>query len=361
MMVSIELLKRASVHLFRMLLAILVVIFSFLFLLILGCLIARLAAILRIITTTPLLTLLAATFCGIGVVKVTPVLLKKFNLSFRVDLIDLLELINLKIKYYKFSVFMLKVWNSFALLLQLLLEIFVILIILLVLGVHFSNPFGPLMPDSLKNYYDYLFGNGFLNFIVKFLVPIIPIYLGIMFYGMILFWFMFPTDKNTGLPVTLEIPIFSIEKAILELNQFSFSEDEEIRQNRKNRILNLVTDAFEFITLEEKFFGIPLGLRFHRTIFGDIKSKAVIVDSAYRINGMSIKLEKTMISINNMNNDIQKEEVIHDLSEYLDVMKTKDPSRYEPVPYTSRGLLYKLLLRNNFVDLLKGILEIVHK
>jgi len=326
MMVSTELLKRATVHLLRMLLAILVVIFSFLILLILGCLIAKLAAILKIINTTPLLTLLASIICGIGVVKVTPVLLKKLNLSFRVDLIDLFELINLKIKYYKLSIFMLKVWNSFALLLQLLLEIFIIFIILLVLGVHFSNPLSPLMSDSLKNYYDYLFGDGFSNFIVKFLVPMISIYLGILFYGMILIWFIFPTDKNMGLPVILEIPIFFIEKGIFELNQFSFSEDAEIKQNRKNNILNLMNDAFEFITLEEKFFSIPFGLRFHSTILRDIKSKAVIVDSAYRINCMSKKLEKTMILIKNMNNDIQKEEVIHDLSEYLDVMKTKDPS-----------------------------------
>lgn len=271
-----------------------------------------------------------------------------------------LEFFRFHLNLYKHYVTILKVWNtissSFLLVLKILIIFSIFFLILFIFGTQINNPVSSLIPDFLVKYNN-LFDYNSLIFVMKFAISIC---FELLISG-VFFWIFFPIDLRTGLPDPSEFPAYHIVNANEKLKKLNLYENEGKIKDQKTEILNLLNNASEFITVEEKIIGIPLGFRFNRVAARNIKNKSVIKDINFRVNCMFLSFEKTMILLYNMNNDNEKEKVIQELNEYVEVLRTKNLSLYDPVEYTSPSLLYKLLLRNDFVEIIRGLLEIVPK
>lgn len=314
-----------------------------------------------LINVKVLTILIFATFLYLHFSKVAPFINEKINLNLRSSLIELLDLTHLKIKYYRVIIFLLKAWNALIFLPLVIAIIFVLLIVLLSVGKNlfnfdFTNLENALMStEFIASRITNTVNQNILYYIKNIITSLFFFYFSIGICGMVLFAILFPNDKNTGLPISLEIPIYFIRQAIDELNELNFLEGRNKIRYRKTKILNLLNDAFEFITLEDKLFRIPYGLTFPKVVLGNINNESVRRDIIYRINGLSIKFEKTMVSFNWISKITDKEKIRQELVEYLDIIETENLRNIEPVNYISRGLSHRLLHNNPFIELLKFI------
>jgi hypothetical protein len=259
-------------------------------------------------------------------------ILKKLDLHPPKDLRDFLSSHSLKIKFYNIIAKILKLWNMIVLVLFIFIVIFLFTLlvgfILLIINT-ISNSAN--IPEFLSNHSVITYALIGLSLSLISLILIVT-------YGILFFALIIPRNKS-GLFDTSDIPISLITEAIDELNSFNFSlTREDLEQDRKN-ISNLIYDASEFITVENKFFGIPLGMRYFQLFITGLKSKAAKSDILYRTNGLSERLKEIEVKLNCLKTEEDKEEIANNLIKYLDIIENKDLCEIEPVPYTGHGLI----------------------
>ena len=170
----------------------------------------------------------------------------------------------------------------------------------------------------------------------------------------LIFYLIFPKNKLSLFPDTSEIPISFIHKSIDELNLFEFGVEWEKRQISKNRISNLINNALEFISIEDKMWAVPHGLRYHNMIIAGINNKSLRVDLLCRVNGLSIKLNEIIIDLNCMNSIDDRGQIIIELKKYLKIIEDKEMCAIAAVEFDETGNIF-----GPFRNIIKPLLHLM--
>lgn len=175
-----------------------------------------------------------------------------------------------------------------------------------------------------------------------------------MMGAFLIFYLIFPKNKLSIFPDTSDIPISFIHKSIDELNLFEFEVEWEKRQISKNKISNLINNALEFISIEDKMWAVPQGLRYHNIIMSGINNKSLRMDLLCRVNGLSIKLNEIIIDLNCMNNVEDKGQIIDKLKKYLKIIEDKEICAIEAVKLDETGNIF-----GPFRNIIKPLLHLM--
>ncbi|MCX9011666.1 MAG: hypothetical protein OIN66_11165 [Candidatus Methanoperedens sp.] len=285
----------------------------------------------------PLLALIVSIVCVYSISYI----LKKLDLYLPRDLVDFLSAHNYKIKFYNVITKILKLWNMVVLVLLISMVILILLILFMFL-VGFILLIINTIKDNSTNIPEFLSNNSVIKYALIVLAFSFSSFFLIALPGISIFAIVFPQNKSSGLFDTSDIPISFIAKAIDEINSFSFSLPwEDLQQNRK-KISNLIHDALEFITVEDKFFAIPLGMRYSQLFISGLKNKAAKTDILYRINGLTEELGEIIIKLNCMNSARDKEEISNDLKEYLKIIEDRNLCEIKKkVKYKKANVIWK--------------------
>lgn len=245
---------------------------------------------------------------------------KKLDLYLPRDLADYLSSSGLKIKYYNAMSTILKCWNMASL----GVFVFIVVLILFMLLAGFVLLSTNIIKGNTTTIPELLFNNSLMKYTLTVAVSSSIAFVLISFTGVVIFTSVFPLNKSSGLVDTSEIPISFIAKAIDDINSFSFSLPwDDLQQNRK-KISNLVHDALEFITIEDNFFAIPLGMRYSQFFISGLKNKAARRDILQRINGLTDELGEIIIKLNCMNSVSDQEDISNKLKQYLKIIEDRN-------------------------------------
>ncbi|MDP3104887.1 MAG: hypothetical protein Q8M95_09820 [Candidatus Methanoperedens sp.] len=287
------------------------------------------------------LILTALTIWGI------PFLLRLLGLQPRDDWIKLLSAKGLKIKYYNFVIKISKLWNISA--------IVVIITILASMLIYIINSFIS-NPINISEKLNVFSENPKLIPFLLILLTVYMIMVSFGFLGIFFFSLIFPENKVSGLPDASDIPTSFLEKANEEISLFSFLTPWEDKQQKKNKISNLMNNAQEFITIRDKILGVPHGFRYYQPFIGGLKNKSSKRDILYRINGFSEKLNKIIVDLNYMNTDADKEEISKNLIEYIDILKNRTLHKMEKVEYNRIGIIENIIRK---IEPIKNLIVII--
>ncbi|MDD5473555.1 MAG: hypothetical protein PHU34_05330 [Candidatus Methanoperedens sp.] len=144
----------------------------------------------------------------------------------------------------------------------------------------------------------------------------------------------------SGLPDTSDILISFIKKAIDEINSFDFSLTWDDTKKNKNKISNFIDDTLEFITIEDKFFGIPIGWRYSQQFIAGLNNKSAKMDILYRINGLYEELNEIIVELNCMITVKDKEDVANKLNNYLIIIENKNLCERKKVEFKKYNVIW---------------------
>ncbi len=265
---------------------------------------------------------------------------KKLDLYPPKDLRDLISYYSLKIKYYNIITIFLKFWNMILLVL-----IIIIIVLFLLILFTFLAEYILLMTNTIKdnsaNIPDFPYSSVITYEFSALMFSIIS-FLLIEFSGIVIFAFVFPKNKSSGLFDTSDIPISFITKAIDEINSFNFSLTWEDSQQKRKKMSNHIHNALEFITVEDKFIAIPLGMRYFQLFVAGLKNKAAKKDILYRINGLTEELGEIIIKLNCMNSVRDQEEISNELKKYLKIIEDRNLCEIKnKVKYKKSNIIWK--------------------
>ncbi|MCK5660909.1 MAG: hypothetical protein KAH86_06070 [Methanosarcinales archaeon] len=250
---------------------------------------------------------------------------KKFNLYLPRDLDDYLSSHSLKYKYYSMVSEILKYWNAIVLVLFIIIVLLSMILSLIVFIAFVIN----IIKANIPTIPEFLFIDSLIKYTLIALVSTVFSFLSLSVPGIAIFAITFPLNKSSGLIDTSDIPILFIAKAIDDVNSFNFSLPcSDLQQNRK-KISNLVHDALEFITFDDKFFAIPLGMRYYQFFISGLKNKDAKRDILQRINGLTEELGEIIIKSNCMNSVSDQEDISNRLEKYLKIIKDGNLSEIE--------------------------------
>ena len=274
---------------------------------------------------TVLTTFIFSIIITVYIIRGIPFLLKILDLQPRDDLLKLLSSKNYKIKYYKLIIIILKLWN-------ISIPIFIITLVII-----FIDSFIPISFASEK--LEFILLNPNLNTPIIILMTTYMLFASFVIFGIIFFSLIFSRNKVSGFPDASDIPISFIDEAIKEIDQFDFSTTWEENQLKRNQISNLMNNALEFITIRDKIFGVPHGLRYYQPFIGGLKNKSSLREIVFRINGLSEKLNKIIIDLNCMDTVQKKDAIYKNLIEYSNILKNRNLQEMDRVEYSKIGII----------------------
>jgi len=256
-----------------------------------------------------------------------PLLIKKFDLQPRNDLLEFLSSVGLKIRYYNMVIIILKLWNvsAYVVIISIFIQVLIGIINLFIPNIIDFSGYQALLLKSNLDYFVFL-----INFIYLLLISF-------AFFGIAFFSLIFPNNKISGLPDASDMPISFIRKAIDKIDSFDLTSTWDGKQQIKIQIINLLNNSLEFITLKDKLLGIPQGLRYYQPFIAGLKNKSLKKDISYRINGLSEKLNKIVIQLNYMNTIEEKEKILEDLTNFLNIIENRKLQEIEKVEYKKEG------------------------
>ncbi|MCK5660827.1 MAG: hypothetical protein KAH86_05655 [Methanosarcinales archaeon] len=279
--------------------------------------------------------------------------MKQWKLNPKKEWIDYLASKGLKLYFYRFVLLCSKTWNvcarylNFVLVLGVLISSIVSLLYvlnLLRLNVSAISEIQALASES--------------SLYLTLLLQIMVIFSAITIIGgFAVFYLIFPINTLSNFPDTSDIPISFIQESINELNLFEFDAEEEKRQSNKKRISNLINNALEFISIEDKIWAVPQGLRYHKIIVGGINNKSSRMDLLYRVNGLYIKLNGIIINLNCMNNIESREQISVDLKKCLEMIEDKEICAIEKVKFDETNNTFSPF--GNIIESLIHLIKIV--
>lgn len=282
----------------------------------------------------------------------------KLRLNLKKEWIDYLALNGWKITYYKvlssfisvlntFISFFLKFMNflgDFYILLHKASGFFLVFLVCFfscsIICVHYQqNIFGfnALESEILLNYaksFNIELANLIAFLVFSLILTFFALFLLGYFFAIIsirLLQCMFPMTKKIA--DTSDIPISFIEKAIEEVESFDFSDSFEQKQDRKDQITQLISYALEFIKVDNSNKD-PDYTNFCYILYAGHLSKAAQNDVLFRTNSLYKKIDEICIKVNNMNCPEDKTVILQDLKMYLKVIRERDLSKIEGIPYT---------------------------
>lgn len=267
--------------------------------------------------------------------------LKKLDLYLPKDLGDFLSSHSLKIKFYNIMTKILKFWNMIVLVLLIFIVILVLLILFTLLA-EFILLMTNTIKDNSANIPEFLPYSSVIKYELSVLAFSLISFFLIALPGIAIFALVFPQNKSSGLFDTSDIPISLITKAIDEINSFNFSLTWEDSQQNRKKISNFVHNALEFITVDDKIFAIPLGMRYSQLFIAGLKNKAAKRDILYRINGLTEELGEIIIKLNCMNSVRDQEDISNELKKYLKIIEDRNLCEIKTkVKYKKADVIWK--------------------
>ena len=246
------------------------------------------------------------------------IILKKLELHPPNDLIEFISSQGLKIDFYKIITKILKFWNALLLVFLILIFILAILFLFMVFVGFILIVFNIINANN-SNIPESLFNNSIIQSTLIALAFSVIILTFSVWIGFAIFSLVFSQNKLSGFLDTSDIPILFIVRSIDEIKSLDFSSSwEDIKQN-KNKISNLINDALEFIIIDDRFFAIPLGMRYHQQFIKGLKNESAKRDILYHVNGLSYELSAIIIKLDCMNTVEDKEEICNQLQKYLKI------------------------------------------
>ncbi|MCD4800663.1 MAG: hypothetical protein K8R01_03625 [Methanococcoides sp.] len=233
---------------------------------------------------------------------------------------------------------MLKLWSAISILILILLTFSFLIIGLLHLMTYINLDYSKLsaiIVDEKMGVLEQIIGLLFL-----FIIIIVPLILGLpTIVAHFIFRLLLPINKVLNISDTSDIPISFIEEAIKEVKSFEYNDEWDKRQYSKNKISNLISNALDFVSIENKLWEIPREFRFHQIIVGGINNKSLRNDLLSRVNGLHRKLNNIVIDLNCMN-DENKDNIIYGLIECSNIIKNKELCSVEKVDFTETRKIY---------------------
>ena len=243
----------------------------------------------------------------------------------------------LKLKYYRCMAAMLKLWSAINIPTLILLMFSLLIIALLHLMTYINFDYLKLSDIILVDKVSTLKQMVGLLFIF---IIILALILGpIMIVARFIFRFLLPINKLLNISDTSDIPISFIEEAIKELESFEYNDEWDKRQHRKNKISNLINNALDFVSIEDKIWEIPREFRYHKIMVGGINNRSSRKDVLSRVNGLHRKMNNIAIDLNCMD-DKNKENIIHELTECSNILKNKEMCAVEKVDFTETRKIF---------------------
>lgn len=146
---------------------------------------------------------------------------------------------------------------------------------------------------------------------------------------------MFPVMKVNGKITidTSDVLISFIESAIVELELFNFLDTFIQKQTKKYEITQLISYALNFFVKVDNGKERPDIMNFWRVLWAGHLSPAARNDVLFRANGLYKKMDELCAKINNMNSHDDKDAIVQELKMYLQMIKDRDLSKIEEVPY----------------------------
>lgn len=145
---------------------------------------------------------------------------------------------------------------------------------------------------------------------------------------------------------TSDIPLSFMGNAFEELEVFDFTDSPLQKQKRKDQITQLISFALIYFIKVDNGNKEPDYTNFCYILWSGHLSEAVQNDILFRANGLYKKIDELCIKINNMNNEEEKNAIVHELKMYLKVIKNRDLSNIDPVPYKiKKSSLTTLLIK----------------
>lgn len=182
--------------------------------------------------------------------------------------------------------------------------------------------------------------NSIMQFGLYIFSILFSVFILIALGGIIIFASILPSNKLSGLPDTSDILISFIKKAIDEINSFDFSLTWDDTKKNKNKISNFIDDTLEFITIEDKFFGIPIGWRYSQQFIAGLNNKSAKMDILYRINGLYEELNEIIVELNCMITVKDKEDVANKLNNYLIIIENKNLCERKKVEFKKYNVIW---------------------
>ena len=295
------------------------------------------------LTTILILSLVATAYIIFGI----PFLIKKFDLQPRNDLIEFLSSIGLKIRYYNIVIVILKLWNvsAYVLIISIFIKVLIEIIKLFI-------------PNKIdfSGYQEFLLVIPNLDYIIFPIFFIFYLFISFGFLGIAFFSLIFPKNRISGLPDASDMPISFIRKAIDKIDSFDLASTWDGKQQIKIQIINLLNNSLEFITLKDKLWEIPHGFRYYQPFIAGLKNKSLKKDILYRINGLSERVNEIVIQLNYMNTIEEKEKILTDLTNLLNIIENRELHEIKKVEYKKEGIV-EIIIRK--IEPFKNLIVII--
>lgn len=165
--------------------------------------------------------------------------------------------------------------------------------------------------------------------LTSFLLSIVGFLIFLLTYSIIKS--LFPVKDNRV--DTSDIPISFLENALWELETFDFSDDFFQKQKKKDQITQLISFALDYYIKVDDGNKNPDYTNLCYVLWSGHLSKTAKEDVLFRANGLYKKIDELCAKINIMNSEEEKNAIVHDLKIYLRVIKDRDLSKIEPIPY----------------------------
>lgn len=276
------------------------------------------------------------------------IILKQFKANPKKSFIDFLDSKGLKLKYYRFMASMLKLWSAVNIITLILLTFSLLIIAFLHFMTYINFDYLKLNDIILEDKVSTLEQMAGLVFIfIIFLSLILAL---TMIVARIIFHLMLPLNK------LLNIPISFIEEAIKELESFEYNDEWDKRQHCKNKISNLINNALDFVSVEDKMWEIPREFRFQKIMVGGINNKSLRKDLLSRVNGLHRRMNNIAIDLNCMN-DENIDNIIYELAECSNIIKNKEICAVKKIDFTETRKIFWIYERINtpIISLMKKL------
>ena len=270
-------------------------------------------------------------------VYMIPIIFKRLDLQPREDILNSLSR-DKKIKFYEYLTKVLKFWNMILLVLYLL---FIISIVIIIIGL-VVVVINALKTDN-STLHDFLLVNSIMKFGTYISAISFISFMLVALCGIIVAYIILPTNKLSGLIDTSDIVISFIKKAIDEINSFDFSLTWNDTKRNKNKISNFINDALEYITIEDKFLGIPIGWRYDQQFIAGLGNRPAKRDILSRINSLDRELTEVVVELNCMNTVKDKENIADKLTKYLIIVETKNLCELEKSEFKKHDLILRTI------------------
>jgi len=165
--------------------------------------------------------------------------------------------------------------------------------------------------------------------LTSFLLSIVGFLIFLLTYSIIKS--LFPVKDNRV--DTSDIPISFLENALWELETFDFSDDFFQKQKKKDQITQLISFALDYYIKVDDGNKNPDYTNLCYVLWSGHLSKTAKEDVLFRANGLYKKIDELCAKINIINSEEEKNAIVHDLKIYLRVIKDRDLSKIEPIPY----------------------------